>query len=122
MIPLYLALGGAAGAIARYYVQGWVADLTGPSAWGTFAVNVAGSFALGLFLTATEERIVVPSEVRVLVAVGFIGSFTTFSTLMWESQQLLEVSDFLGFAANLVGSLVVGLVAMYVGILAGRLA
>jgi CrcB protein len=121
MIPPHLALGGAASAVAPY-VQGWVVDLTGPSAWGAFAVNIAGSFALGLFLTATEERLVVPSEVRVLVAVGFIGSFTTFSTVMWESQRLLEIGDLAGFAANIVGSLVAGLAALYLGILAGRLA
>lgn len=121
VIALYLAIGGAAGAIARYYVQGWVVDVVGPSAWGTFAVNVAGAFFLGFFLTVTEERFLVPSLYRTFVAVGFLGSFTTFSTLMWESQQLLSVGDALGAMANLAGSVVAGVAAVYLGVSAGRL-
>ncbi|HWQ28626.1 MAG TPA: fluoride efflux transporter CrcB [Dehalococcoidia bacterium] len=121
MIAIYLAVGGAAGAIARYYLQGWVVSLLGPAPWGTFAVNVLGAFLLGFFLTLTEERFLVPSLYRTFVAVGFIGSFTTFSTLMWESQQLLNVGDVPGAMANLAGSVVAGIAAVYLGVAAGRL-
>lgn len=118
---IYLAVGGAAGAIARYYLQGWVVDIVGPAPWGTFVVNVLGAFLLGFFLTLTEERVLVPSVYRTFVAVGFIGSFTTFSTVMWESQQFLTVGDGPLALANLVGSVVAGLAAVYLGVAAGRL-
>ena len=121
MIAIYLAVGGAAGAIARYYLQGWVVGLFGPAPWGTFAVNVLGAFLLGFFLTLTEDRFLVPSLYRTFVAVGFIGSFTTFSTLMWESQQLLNVGDAPAAIANLAGSVVAGVAAVYLGVAAGRL-
>lgn len=118
---IYLAVGGAAGAIARYYLQGWAVDIVGPAPWGTFVVNVLGAFLLGFFLTLTEERVLVPSVYRTFVAVGFIGSFTTFSTLMWESQQFLTAGDGPLALANLVGSVVAGLAAVYLGVAAGRL-
>lgn len=121
MIAIALAIGGAAGAIARYYMQGWVVDLVGPAPWGTFVVNVVGSFLLGFFLTLTEERFLVPSLYRTFVAVGFLGSFTTFSTLMWESQQLLSVGDAPAALVNLVGSVLAGLGAVFLGVAAGRL-
>lgn len=121
MIAIALAIGGAAGAIARYYLQGWVVDVVGPAPWGTFVVNVVGAFLLGFFLTLTEERFLVPSMYRTFIAIGFLGSFTTFSTLMWESQQLLSVGDAPAALVNLVGSVLAGLGAVYAGVAAGRL-
>ncbi|HXF50305.1 MAG TPA: fluoride efflux transporter CrcB [Dehalococcoidia bacterium] len=121
MIAIALAIGGAAGAIARYYLQGWVVDLVGPAPWGTFVVNVLGAFLLGFFLTLTEERVLVPSVYRTFVAVGFLGSFTTFSTLVWESQQLFSRGDAPAGLANLAGSVLAGVAAVYLGVAAGRL-
>jgi CrcB protein len=120
MNVLYLVVGGALGALARYAVEGWVDDLAGPSGLGVFAVNMAGAFLIGLFLTASEERFVWPSELRLLVAVGFLGAFTTFSTLAWETKGMLDASNFGGAALNVAGSMVCGLAAVYAGSALGR--
>ena len=75
---------------------------------------------LGLFVSVSAERVGVPDEVRLLVAVGFLGAYTTFSTLTVASVQLADSGDLLRGALNIVGSIVVGLVAAYLGIIAGR--
>jgi CrcB protein len=115
MNALYLVVGGAMGTLARYYVSGWFADLGGPKPLGIFVVNIAGAFLIGLFLTLSEERFFWPAELRVLIAVGFLGAFTTFSTLTWESFELLEASDVAGAIANTAGSLAAGMLAVYAG-------
>ena len=121
MNALYLIAGGALGTLARYYVSGWFADLGGPRPLGVFVVNVVGSFLIGLFLTLSEERFLWPSELRVLVAIGLLGAFTTFSTLTWETLQLMEARDFVGALLNMVGSLIIGMLAVYGGVVAARL-
>lgn len=121
MNALYLIAGGALGTLARYYVSGWFADLGGPRPLGVFVVNVVGSFLIGLFLTLSEERFLWPSELRVLVAIGLLGAFTTFSTLTWETLQLMEARDVVGALLNIVGSLIIGMLAVYGGVVAARL-
>lgn len=121
MNALYLIAGGALGTLARYYVSGWFADLGGPRPLGVFVVNVVGSFLIGLFLTLSEDRFLWPSELRVLVAIGLLGAFTTFSTLTWETLQLMEARDVVGALLNMVGSLIIGMLAVYGGVVAARL-
>ena len=121
MNALYLIAGGALGTLARYYVSGWFADLGGPRPLGVFVVNVVGSFLIGLFLTLSEDRFLWPSELRVLVAIGLLGAFTTFSTLTWETLQLMEARDVVGALLNIVGSLIIGMLAVYGGVVAARL-
>ena len=107
-----VAAGGALGAMARYLLSGWVARLSQESAfpWGTLAVNVAGSFLLGLLMGAgSEGRFLVPPGVQILVGVGFLGALTTFSTFSYEAIEAWRVGDSriaLGYvAANLAGAL-----------------
>ena len=122
MTLLFLAVGGAFGAVSRYLVQGWVQDLTGGRfPWGTFAVNISGSFALGLVFALAMDRAVLAPEVRVPLMVGFIGSYTTFSTLMLESWVLVEEGDLARMLFNLMGSVAVGMVAVVAGLVVGRL-
>ncbi len=120
MTPLYLIVGGALGTLTRYYVSGAVDDLAGPSGLGIFVVNVTGSFIIGLFLTASEERFMWPPETRILVATGFLGGFTTFSTFSWETLQMMEVRNIAGAALNVVGSVACGLAAVYAGSIVAR--
>jgi CrcB protein len=118
---ILIAIGGAVGAVSRYGLQGWVNDLVGrPTVLGTLAVNLSGSFILGLFLALTGERLLISGQWRTFGAVGFLGSFTTFSTLMFESVDRLESGDILTAAANVGGSVVLGLAAAYLGLVAGR--
>jgi len=122
MTVLYVLIGGSLGTLSRYYVTGWIDDLAGPKPLGVFVVNIVGSFIIGLFLTLSEERFLWPAELRTLIAVGFLGAFTTFSTLSWETLQLLEVRDVLGASLNIGGSIICGLMAVYAGTVLGRLA
>ncbi|HEY3524082.1 MAG TPA: fluoride efflux transporter CrcB [Candidatus Limnocylindrales bacterium] len=121
-MPLVLvALGGAFGATARYLVDGWITDRTGGEfPWGTLAINASGAFLLGVLFALAIESDVLPASIRGPVMIGFVGAYTTFSTLMLESWRLWE-DGAAGLAlANLVGSLVVGVVAVVAGLVVGR--
>jgi len=122
-MPLILiGLGGFAGAIARYLVDGIVADRTGGTfPWGTLVVNASGSFVLGLFFALTADRAILPAEIRGPVLIGFLGAYTTFSTYMLESWRLAESGAIVLALANLAGSTIVGLVAVVIGLTLGRL-
>jgi CrcB protein len=118
---ILVGLGGFAGAISRYLVDGFVSDRTaGAFPWGTLAVNATGSFLLGLLFAMTTERAILPAEVRGPVMIGFIGAYTTFSTYMLESWGLIESGSYLPAVANLGGSVVIGLVAVAAGLTIGR--
>lgn len=121
-MPIVLiALGGAAGAVARYAVDGWVSErLAGAFPWGTLVVNLSGSLVLGLLVALAIERDVLPADIRGPVLIGFLGAYTTFSTLMLESWRLVE-DGAIGLAAvNVVGSSILGLIAVVVGLALGR--
>jgi CrcB protein len=115
-----IAAAGALGALARYGVDGWISRRAGSFPWGTFAVNVSGCFLLGLVVTLLGERLTVAPWVRGAVAIGFLGAYTTFSTLSLESYRLLEARSFALAGANLAGSLAAGLLALYAGVVLGR--
>jgi CrcB protein len=123
MTLLLVGAGGFFGAISRYLVDGWVSAATGGGfPWGTLVVNVTGSFVLGLLFAASVERGVLPAEIRAPVLVGFIGAYTTFSTLTLETWRLVEAGSYVLAVANIGGSLVLGLAAVVAGLLLGRLA
>jgi CrcB protein len=120
---LLVGIGGFLGAMTRYVVDGWVTNATAAAfPWGTFAINVTGSFALGLLFALTIERSVLPADIRPPVMIGFIGAYTTFSTWMLESWRLVEDGAFVAAFGNLVGSIGIGLAAVFVGLLVGRFA
>jgi CrcB protein len=116
-----IALGGALGAPARYAV----AELVGPSAdgfpWATFWTNVIGSLALGFVLVVVLHRFPASQYLRPFVATGFLGSFTTFSTVLVETDLLVDHGRLDLAAAYVVASLVVGIAATAVGMAGGRL-
>ena len=125
MIPgltpwLVVALGGALGAVSRYGIDRVMVAFVGPTVLGTFAVNITGSFLLGLFLTLSDERFGWSPELRVLVAVGFLGSYTTFSTLTVAGVQLFDTGEITRALVNVLGSILVGLLAAFLGIVVGR--
>ena len=119
---IVIGLGGFLGANVRYLVGGWIADRMGVGfPYGTLAINVTGSFIIGLFLTLISERFVAPPSARLFFAIGFLGAYTTFSTFTFESLALLQSRAYLLAATNLVGSLVLGMVAVTLGVIVGRL-
>lgn len=116
-----IAAAGAIGALARYGLDGAVSRRTsGAFPWGTFVVNITGSFVLGVLFTVLTERWLVAPWVRSTLMIGLVGAYTTFSTFSLESYRLLEDRAYGIAAANLFGSLAAGLVAVYAGVVVGR--
>ena len=123
MTLLLVGAGGFFGAIARYVVDGWVATSTGGGfPWGTLVVNVTGSFVLVVLFAASVERDVLPASIRAPVLIGFIGAYTTFSTLTLESWRLVQDGSYVAAFANIGGSIVLGMIAVVAGLAIGRLA
>jgi CrcB protein len=122
-VPLILiGLGGFAGAVARYVVDGFVAErVAGAFPWGTLVVNLSGSFVLGALFALTVDRAILPADIRGPVLIGFIGAYTTFSTYMLESWQLIGSGAYALALVNVVGSAALGLVAVGAGLTLGRL-
>ena len=119
---LIVGLGGSTGAIARYLLGGWVQERYGTSfPYGTLIINVSGSFILGLFATLAI-RYAWSDHWRLLIAIGFVGAYTTFSTFEYETIQLIaEGSRYRAAAINLAGSVAAGFAAAYLGVVAARL-
>lgn len=112
---LAVAAGGAMGAAARYVAQGWVQDLTGGFfPWGTFLVNATGCLLLGFSLVWLQATLA-SSELRSLVTIGFLGSFTTFSTFSYETLAMLRDGEWWGACGYMLGSVVLGLAAVVAG-------
>ncbi|MEX2048232.1 MAG: fluoride efflux transporter CrcB [Gemmatimonadota bacterium] len=115
MTVLVVGLGGAGGAIARYFVGMWVQGLTGAAfPWGTFTVNLTGSFALGFALAWLPYAAPAP-ELRALVAVGFLGSFTTFSAFSFEALAMVRDGAWVPAAAYTLGSVALGVLGVAAG-------
>lgn len=119
----YLAVGagGALGAMARYYLNGSVLSrMAVPFPTATFVINVTGSFILGFFLTLVTERVSVHPHLRLAVAVGFVGAYTTFSTFEYENAKLIEGREYLTTFLYVVLSFIVGFAAVWGGIIMAR--
>jgi CrcB protein len=118
---LAVAAAGALGALARYGLEGLVSRRApGAFPWGTFAVNITGAFVLGFVFTVMTEQLTVAPWIRGAVTIGFLGAYTTFSTLSFETYRLAEDGALGLAAANALGSLAAGLTAVYLGVVAGR--
>jgi CrcB protein len=121
MVLIEIAVGGAAGAVARYLVDVTVSERTGGAfPYGTLVVNLSGTFILGLLATLALDRSVLPAAIRPSMLIGFLGAYTTFSTWMLESWRLADEGAMLGAVANIGGSVLLGLVGLGAGIAIGR--
>ena len=119
---LAVAIGGAAGAAARYGLSGWVQSLSGSACpLGTLLVNVIGSLLIGAIMQLGMERIVFSVEARLLWTTGFCGGLTTFSTFSYETLELLGDSEWLAAGGNLAANVAACLLATYAGMAAARL-
>jgi len=118
---LAIAAGGAAGALLRFWVSTGVYALLGRGfPYGTLAVNVLGSLLMGFLYVLMLERMTASPELRALVLIGLLGAFTTFSTFSIETLNLMEQADYFKAAMNILASVIACLVAVWLGILAGR--
>jgi len=118
---ILIATGGAIGAVLRYGASIGVYSLLGKGfPYGTLFVNVSGSLLMGLLSVLMLERFNIGPEWRAAVLVGLLGSFTTFSTFSIETLNLLEQGDLMRATMNMVLSVLVCLVAVWIGVLIGR--
>lgn len=121
MLWLYVAIGGAAGSVTRYLlgpaVQGRVA---GTFPVGTLVVNVSGSFLIGAILQYAADSTALSAEARVLLAAGFCGGFTTFSTFSWETVRLVQGGEWARAGSYIALSVVLSLVATAAGMAAAH--
>jgi len=118
---LAISVGGALGANARYLVASWAT-----TQWGTqfpvatLLINASGSFVLGVYLTLATERFTGHPAVRLLVATGFLGAYTTFSTFSVEALRLIETGDVAAAMGYMVASVVLSIVAVAIGMIVAR--
>ena len=116
-----LFLAGGLGAVLRFAVSSAVQLRTGGDfPWGTAVVNVVGCFAIGVLATLLEERQMLAPELRLALLVGLLGGFTTFSTFGIETWRLLDQGAAGLAVANVLGSVVVGVAAVALGIQTAR--
>ncbi len=119
---IFIAIGGACGSLMRYWVSGLGHKLFGTGfPFGTFAVNMLGCLFFGIVWAALEPRLGAAAELRIFLLVGFMGAFTTYSTYMFESAQLLRDGQFLLAGANIGGQTILGLVLLLLGMAIGKM-
>lgn len=115
---LWIGLGGALGSAGRFWVSGWVARHWGEAfPWGTLLVNVSGSLAIGLFASLTDAggRLLVSPAARQFFMIGICGGYTTFSAFSLQTLKLVQERQWLHVGANIVGSVLLCLVAVWLG-------
>ena len=115
---LLIALGGALGSAARFFVNGFVSDHLGPVfPWGTLLINVSGSFLIGFISTYTEPegRWFASPETRLFLMTGICGGYTTFSSFSLQTLNLARGGEWLHAGANILGSVALCLVAVWLG-------
>ena len=118
---LVIAVAGALGAVSRHELESFVNRHWGDAfPWGTFAVNVSGSFALGVLIGVFAHRLDVPLWLQAGATVGFLGAYTTFSTLSLQVYRSTATGHLPVALANAVGSMVAGTLALYSGVLLTR--
>lgn len=113
---LWLSIAGALGTLARYGLGTFVQRLHESSfPWGTLLVNLLGCFLFGLIFSLAEERFLVSGQIRLILSIGFIGAFTTFSTYAFETSQMLQRSDWLLVAINFTAQNFFGILSLFLG-------
>ncbi len=113
---LFVGIGGFIGAITRYVVLTWTLPLLGARTFlGVMLINVSGSFLLGMLVGWFAHVVDFPTNVRLLLATGFFGAYTTFSTYAVESIELLRAGQWDDFILNIVGQNLFSLLAALLG-------
>ena len=118
---LWISIGAILGANLRYWIGDWVAQRFGSSfPLGTLLINLSGSFLLGLVVSMTLENFIIDPRLRLLLMIGFLGSYTTFSTYAYESVALLSQGQWALGLINLLGSSVLGVIFAFLGVWLGK--
>lgn len=113
---LLVFLGGGLGSSLRYLISKYLNQLENSIALGTFTVNILGSLLIGIIMGFALKNDTTSSTLTLLVATGFCGGFTTFSAFALENYQLLKTGDITNFIVYTLGSVALGIVAVFIGI------
>lgn len=121
--PIAISLGAIAGALSRYYITLWFAERFGISfPYGTFFINLSGCLIMGFFTTlAVEKMAIISPEIRLMVATGFLGAYTTFSTYGLDTINLLRSRSFFLAVSYWAGSAVLGIISVQLGVVLAKL-
>lgn len=119
---LMVGIGGFLGAIARFWLGGYISEKMGARfPYGTFVINCTGCFLIGFIITLMAERTHWSANWRYLISIGFIGAYTTFSTFEYETFRAMQDGEMFIAFLNVATSVVVGFVAVWIGVIVGRL-
>lgn len=119
---LMVGIGGFLGSIARFWLGGYIGAKMGTRfPYGTMVINLTGCFLIGFIVTLIAERTHWSPNWRYLIPIGFIGAYTTFSTFEYETFRAMQDGDMLIAFLNVMISVVVGFLAVWLGVIAGRL-
>lgn len=121
-VLIWLSIGvfGFFGAMARYGIARLFGRFSVLFPFGTFFINISGCFILGWFMTWAQPRLNIPDPIRLGIAVGFVGAYTTFSTYMFESDRMLSEGLAIRGMLYIIGSVVIGLIAVRLGVILGQ--
>ncbi|MTE28285.1 MULTISPECIES: fluoride efflux transporter CrcB [Winogradskyella] len=113
---LLVFVGGGFGSVLRYVIGKWLNTSDGGFPYGTFTANIVGSLLIGIILGLAAKNNSLTESQTLLLATGFCGGFTTFSTFAYENQAFLKSGDFTSFAIYTIASFVVGFLAVFLGL------
>jgi len=117
-----LVIGGAVGTVARYLLGGAVYRFTGTSfPYGTLVVNISGCFILGILAALSDKKFMLNPDARLLLMIGFCGAFTTFSTLIFETDNLVRNGQMIRAFGNVFASIILGFLLFRVGTFIGEI-
>ena len=119
---LAVGVGGGLGALARYYIAGWVQPAGAAFNWGIFVVNITGGLLMGMIVEASALKLNLSPELRSFLTVGILGGYTTFSTFSLDSALLLQKGQYGLAAAYVTGSVILSILALFAGLWIARLA
>src|SRR4051812_2951543 len=111
-----VGVGGGLGALARYYIAGWVQPAGAAFNWGIFVVNISGGLLMGLIVEASALKLNLSPELRSFLTVGILGGYTTFSTFSLDSALMLQKGQYGLAAAYMIGSVVLSIAALFAGL------
>ncbi len=113
---LAVGVGGGLGALARYYIAGWVQPPGAEFNWGIFVVNITGGLLMGMIVEASALRLNLSPELRSFLTVGILGGYTTFSTFSLDSALMLQKGQYGLASAYVIGSVVLSILALFAGL------
>lgn len=119
---IYLVIGGMAGTLARYFLAGVVYEIFGTSfPYGTLVVNFSGCFIIGILSALADSKSLLTPNLRVLLMIGFCGAYTTFSTFILETSNLIKDGETIRALMNVLLSVIVGFVVFRIGMFLGEI-